>query len=314
MNFSCINGRSLGHVVGWALLVSLLGATARSEEVLLRWKFAPGETLRYTFPQTTTTAARVGGRDLKTSTVSRGDVSLLVLKHGPSEEADIRLSLERMRIDITAPQLGVFHYDSAGRQRTTGYLENVVAGYDALAKRSFRAVIDGRGELLRVSLPEKELQDLKAEKLPLDNLLTPKGLSQFLGLNWPRLPGKAVAVGDTWEEREEVVNLALGKVQATRTYTFVGPANRAGKQLDKIAFTLELAAQAQEQPGGVNFKVVRQQSAGEAYFDRAAGRFVEGKSKMELTLLTDTGREQFEQQVVTEGAFVLVEAKQAGEK
>ena len=60
--------------------------------------------------------------------------------------------------------------------------------------------------------------------------------------------------------------------------------------------------------------MLRQQSAGEAYFDRAAGRFVEGKSKMELTLLTDTGSQQFEQQLVTEGAFVLLDAKQAGEK
>ncbi|MFO0896935.1 MAG: hypothetical protein U0836_05825 [Pirellulales bacterium] len=314
MNFSRFDPRSLGGLFGWALLVSVLGATARSEDVLLQWQFQKGEMLHYTFPQTTTTSAHVGGQNLETKTDSRADVSLLVKSVDPEGNADARLSLERMRIDIKAPQLGVFHYDSAGRQRTTGYMENVIAGYDALAKRSFHAVIDGRGDLLSVSLPEKEVQDLAADKLPLDNLLTPKGLSQFLGLNWPRLPAKAVAVGHTWEERAEVVNLALGKVQSTRTYKFDGPVDRAGKQLEKISYTVELAAEDQQQRGGVSFKVLRQQSVGEAYFDRAAGRFVEGKSKMELTLLTDTGSQQFEQQVVTEGAFVLLDAKQAGEK
>jgi hypothetical protein len=193
-------------------------------------------------------------------------------------------------------------------------MENVTAGYDALARRSFHVVVDGRGDLLSVRLPEKEVQELTAEKVSLDVLLTPKGLSQFLGINWPRLPVKAVAPGDTWEEREEVVNVALGKVQATRTYSFDGPVDRDGKQLDKISFTLELAAQPQPPQAGVSFKVLRQKGRGEAYFDRTAGRFVEGKLKMELTLDTNTGRQQFEQQVVTEGAFVLVEAKQPGGK
>lgn len=314
MNFCRFDLRTFGPLFGWAVLASLLTTTARSEDVLLRWKFQKGETLLYTFPQTTTTAAHVGGKDLKTKTDSRGEVSLLVVKPLKDESADARLTLERMRIDITAPQLGAFHYDSASRRRTTGYMENVIAGYDALAKRSFRVVIDGRGDLLQVALPEQEVQDLRAEKLPLDTLLTPKGLSQFLGLNWPRLPAKAVVVGDTWEEREEVANVALGKVQSTRTYRFDGPVDRAGKQLDKISYTVELAAEAPQQQGGVTFKVLRQESAGEAYFDRAAGRYVEGKSKMELTLLTDTGSDQFEQQVVTEGAFVLEKARQFGEK
>ncbi len=288
---------------------ALATPSAQAGDALLRWKFEPGLELQYAFPHSTTTEARVGGRDLKTETVSRGEVRLTVIKLDGPDRADVRLSLERMRIDIKAPTLGVFHYDSAGRQRTKGYMDNVIAGYDALARRSFHAILDRRGELLAVSIPEQERQALAAEKLALDSILTPRGLSQLLGLSWPQLPEQALTVGDHWELNEKFVNPALGDVQAKRAFTYDGPTERNGKTLDKISVALVLAADTKTQQGNLTFKLKAQQSEGALYFDRAAGRFVEGQSRLQLTLDTNTGDEQFDQTLITTSGFVLLDSK-----
>jgi hypothetical protein len=287
---------------------------AEPTPVSLGWKFEPGLELQYAFPQTTTTEARVDGKDLKTETVSRGEVSLKVVELEGDDRANVQLTLERMRIDIRAPQLGAFHYDSAGRQRTKGYMENVIAGYDALAKRPFDAVIDGRGELQAVTLAEEYRQRAVEGKTPIDTIATPRGLTQFLGLSWPVLPAEPVARGATWEVQEEVVNMALGKVQSKRTYKFEGPVNHGGKRLDKFTCALELAPDATTQKGNLTYKLLRQNNEGAMYFDRAAGRFVEGQSKLELVLDTNTGSHRFEQKVTTSSGFVLTGAKKPGDK
>jgi hypothetical protein len=307
----------------WALAWSLTAATlacatvalsAEPAPVSLEWKFEPGLELQYAFPQTTTTEARVGGKDLKTETVSRSEVSLKVVKLDGDDLASGQLTLERMRIEIKAPEVGAFYYDSAGRQRTKGYLENVIAGYDALAKRPFDIVIDRRGELQSVTLAEEYRQRAIEGKAPINTIATPRGLTQFLGLNWPVLPAEPIARGATWEVQEEVANMALGKVQSKRTYKFEGPVNHGGKRLDKFTCTLELAADTKTQRGNLTYKLLRQSNEAAMYFDRAAGRFVEGQSKLQLVLDTNTGSQQFEQTLTTTSGFVLTGAKQPGEK
>jgi hypothetical protein len=139
-------------------------------------------------------------------------------------------------------------------------------------------------------------------------------VTQLLGLSWPQLPPQALTVGDTWELQDEVVNPALGKVQAKRIYTYEGPTDRNGKTLDKISVGLEIAAGAATQQGSLTFKLVGQDNQGALYFDRQAGRFVEGQTKMQLTLDTDTGSQQFQQTLISTSGFVLLEAKAPGGK
>jgi len=306
-------------MLAWLMLAAVLsrGTLAMGAEpapVSLAWKFEPGLELMYAFPQTTTTDAHVDSQDLKTETVSRSEVSLKVVTLDGDERANIQLTLERMKIENRASQRAPYYYDSAGRQRTKDILKNVSAGYDALVKRPFEAVIDRRGELQAVTFAEEYRQRAIEGKAPIDTIATPRGLTQFLGLNWPVLPAEPVARGATWEVQEEVVNMALGKVQAKRTYTFEGPVNHGGKRLDKFTCALELTVADKVQKGALTYKLLRQNNEGAMYFDRAAGRFVEGQSKLELVLDTNTGSHRFEQTVTTTSGFVLTGAKKPGDK
>jgi hypothetical protein len=103
-------------------------------------------------------------------------------------------------------------------------------------------------------------------------------------------------------------------VQSKRIYKFEGPVNHGGKRLDKFTCALELAADTTTQKGNLTYKLLRQSNEAAMYFDRAAGRFVEGQSKLQLVLDTDTGGKKFEQTLTTNSGFVLTEAKQPGDK
>ena len=103
-------------------------------------------------------------------------------------------------------------------------------------------------------------------------------------------PGKAVTKGDTWEQNSQLDAMGLGTLLTRKTFTDLGPATVAGKEVRQVGIKGVLKfAPAKAAAGGVlpftveKLDLKKQQYTGTLSFDAAAGRPV----RIETRLFTD---------------------------
>ena len=107
----------------WGLLGLLVLAGpggAAVEAATLRWKFKPGETLRYSMDQKTVTTAKFpGGQELKNMLMQTLELSWAVKEVRDDGTAELVQTIERV-VDKADGPIGKFEYDSKSGQEPQG--------------------------------------------------------------------------------------------------------------------------------------------------------------------------------------------------
>ena len=156
IRYSAMRRGLLGLVV-----LTVTAGPANVGAATLRWKFKPGETLRYAMEQKTVTTLKVPGQQLETTLTQTIDLSWAVKDVAADGTADVSWTIDRMRTRIESA-IGAFAYDSKDEKVPEGPVAAaLVPTLKVLVGAQFPFKINPQGELSDVKVPEKVAQVLR---------------------------------------------------------------------------------------------------------------------------------------------------------
>lgn len=221
------------------------------EKYTLRYKFQPGETLRWTVEHRKRVQASLGGATQTTDSVSRSTKCWRVLEVDPQGNAVFEGSVEdiEMRQEMTGQKPVSY---SSKRDKTPP------AGYEEAARRVGKP-------LTRIKM------DARGETLQRTALLNEPAPPEKPQLTIP-LPERAVAVGDSWQDRHTLAlrleNGATKSILTQQVFTL--------KSVKTGVATIEIANQVLTpiHSPELEAKLIERYARGTARFDIDAGHIL----------------------------------------
>jgi hypothetical protein len=296
----------------WSLVVLLVlaGSGGRTlEAASLRWKFKPGETLRYAMDQKTVTTAKFpGGQELKNTLSQTIALRWDVKSVSPDGTADLVQTIEQV-VDRADGPLGKYEYDSkVGKEPEGPIAASRVPLFKALIGAPIAFKISAQGEPSEVKVPEKLTQSLKEAgpaAAAAGQLFSEEGLKSLILQTTLIVPRDDLAPGKTWSRQTKEAMPGVGTMSLDTTFTYQGPDPKTGLEIIAQLTKVDL----QPPPDAKdNFplKVKSQDSKGVVHFDSAAGHFIDSQSKEKIEISAMVNNMEIIQLTETETARKLV--------
>jgi hypothetical protein len=303
-------------VLAAAVLVATSGAAQAQK--LLRWKFTPGETLRFTHELEQSQNFKVGDTPVATKVTTTMTMTQKIDAVDSQGVASVTQTIDRLQMKM-APPPGTtegLDYDSDPPKPAEGIIAaSVTPLFDALVKKPFAMKIDPRGQVTDMKLPAGLVEALgKAGIGAMQGMFSEDALKQMTGLGLT-LAEKPVAKDDTWSRDASVAMPMLGAMKTTTKYRYDGTETRDGKELDKIACTMQMdIVPPKDQPAAVQAKIGDQKTEGTIYFDNQAGRLVECKMTSKITMTVDVAGQHLDIQTTLDQTLRLSPPEKTAEK
>ncbi|HMF36918.1 MAG TPA: DUF6263 family protein [Isosphaeraceae bacterium] len=319
-------GAMLFRIVLSALAATLGVAAAKATHgaETLRWKFKPGETLRYTMVQQTTqemkgaeveklqqelqnqTGRRKAmGQDFKTSLNQTVDLHWSVKNVASDGVAELSQTIDRVRIKVEGPG-NSFEFDSqAGKDPEGPIASQLTPMLKGLVGAEFTFKMNGRGELSEIKVPRKLLDSLRQAGPPANagGMFSEEGMKNMISQSSLTLAEGPLEKGESWTQQAKVPVPPLGTMVLDKTYTFDGPSSKEAG-LDLILLdtnvTLEPAADSD-----IAVKITSQKGTGEFAFDPQAGRVVSSRVNDKLQMSLSVKGQELEQSTDTVTSMTL---------
>jgi hypothetical protein len=188
----------------------------------------------------------------------------------------------KMNIDIGGNKIS---YDSTAKNPKNPMTDF----FDQLQKQELEFHITPKLEVKEVKGREEFIKSL-GETNPqmmslLKQILSQDALTKMAEPTWWALPDHAVTKGQTWTKSSDLNLGPIGKYHTVFTFTYDGPE----KNLEKVGIKADLTytAPSEKEGAGLPFtikeaKLSSKSATGEAFFDRAKGRFESSKMDMKL--------------------------------
>jgi hypothetical protein len=267
------------------LLVLAISAATEAQAVTLRWKFKPGETLRYTMDQKSVTTAKLpGGQEIKTTLAQTIEMTWAVKSVDESGKAELTQTINRIRDQVDAP-VGSYTFDSKEPKEPEGLIAAArVPLFKALLDAPIAFTMSPQGEPADIRMPDKvaqTLRDLGPAASGAGALFSEEGIREMITQASLIVPKDDLTEGKTWNRQTKNVVPPIGTVIIDSTYRYDGPASGAAADAARIALTTkveiqppaEAAAGANPSAGGL--KIRSQKSQGTYTFDSGAGHLVD---------------------------------------
>ena len=284
-----------------ALAAALLvagGSTAQAQKVL-RWKFTPGQTLRYVMNQEQSQKIKAGTTPITMTMTMTMNMTQKIESVDARGVASVTQTIDRIQMKMTSPQGIGLDYDSASGKPPEGLAKLMAPMFDAMVKKPFTMKMDPQGKVSDMKLPQGFVESVnKISGNPMGGLFTEEGMQQMTGQGMAVLPEKPVSAGDTWTQQAGMAMPMLGRISVKNTYRYEGTEKRDGKELEKIANTLKMDISPQkDKPQPFEIKMTDQKMQGTTYFDNEAGRLVETKTGGTMKMTISVGGQQIEQDI-----------------
>jgi len=251
----------------------------------LRWKFNPGETLRYTMVQERIQVTKPMAPELKTNQELKTSLNQTVtvnlhwsVKSVSSDGlAELSQTIDRVRTKVEAPGSS-FEFDSdSGKVPEGPIADQLVPLLKAIVAAEFTFKMNGRGELSDIKVPQKLLDALRqaGPAATAGGMFSDEGLKNLISQSSLTLPEASLDRGKTWTQQTKVPVPMLGTMVMDKTYTFEGPDSKDAGLLQILLdnkVTLEPAADS-----NVAVKITSQEGKGQFSFDAQAGRVVSSR-------------------------------------
>lgn len=263
-----------------ALAVWLLGAGADAST--LRWKFKPGEVLRYESNQTTVSKGKdPSGQEVGQTLTLTMDLTWNVKEVDSRGFATLTQTIDRIRTTATMPY-GKFSIDSKENSDAAG-----LAGplFKMLIGAEFTFKMNPQGELSDIKLSDKLLANLRGDNEPAgaQGQFSEAGLKNMLTQMGVVLPQDEVNTGKTWNRKLAIPAGPNGQTrEIEQTYTLKG-SEASDKPFDAIDMATKFVPIAADPNIPVTIKT--QEATGRFLFDNVNGRIDSSKvtEKVELT-------------------------------
>jgi hypothetical protein len=272
----------------------------------LRWKFKPGEILRYTMVEEVRQERKAMGQEIKTSLHQTKDLHWSVKNVASDGVTDLSLTIDRIRMKFEAPG-NSFEFDSqAGKDPEGPIASQMTPMLKALVGAEFTFKMNGRGELSEIKVPQKLLDALR-QPGPAANAggMDPEeGMKNLISQSSLTLAEGPLEKGKSWTQQAKVPS-PIGTMVMDKTYTLDGPSPKGAGLLQvsvDTKLTLEPAADS-----NVAVKIGSQKATGEFEFDPQAGRVVSSRVNEKLQMSLSVMGQQLEQSTDTVTSMTLAD-------
>jgi hypothetical protein len=271
----------------------------------LRWKFKPGETLRYTMVQETTQGMKAMGQEFKTNLNQTVNLHWSVKSVSSDGVAELGQTIDRVRTKVDGPG-AAFEFDSQAEKVPEGPIAAMLAPLlKSLVNAEFNFKMNARGELSDVRIPAKLLDSLKnaGPNAAAGGMFSEEGLKNLISQSSLALPEEALEPGKNWNNQSRVTLPMIGTMIMDKTYTFRGPAKS-----DAGLFQIDLTTKVSLEPAAdsnVVVKISSQKGSGEFSFDPKAGRVVASKVNDQLQMSLQFQGQNLEQTTNTVTTMTL---------
>lgn len=265
------------------LVLGLLGAApAGAAGTTLRWRFKPGEVLRYESAQVTETKVKdPGGAEVGTTLTLTMDLTWTVKEVDPQGVAAITQTIDRIRTSAKFPN-GQFAFDSRNGGDAAGPAGPL---FRMLVGAEFSFKMNPQGELSDIKLADKLLATLKGDDQPAgaQGQFSEAGLKNMLVQMGAVLPAREISPGDTWGRKLDIPAGPNGETRSIEQSYTLGKPEAGAKPREAIDMTTKFAPPAADPNVPVTIK--SQEATGRFLFDAAAGRIDSSKvvERVDLT-------------------------------
>jgi hypothetical protein len=289
----------LALLAALSLMDGPTGSPTASAQESLRWKFAPGETLKYTMEQQTSQLIKAQGpqgQEFKTSLAQTIDLhwNVMGISNGV---ADMSQTIDRIRARMEGPGQ-VFEFDSIAEKAPEGPVAaTLVPMLKGLVGQEFSFKMDTRGRLSDIKLPQKLLESVR-QAGPAGSGMAESMFSEESMRNLSlSLPEQAVSKGASWKQQSKVPMPMLGTVTLDKTYTYAGVDEKdPGRSRITLETKIGLEPAADS---NLTVKIKSQQEEGEFSFDTKAGRVVASRVNDKVQMVVSANGHDIEQSTDT---------------
>jgi hypothetical protein len=270
-------------VSAWWVAGPAAGAAAAE---VLRWKFQPGETLRFSIEQKSSMTAKATGTERKSTQTQTVEMSWKIQAVEASGEAEITQRMDRIRLRAEMPPLMPLDFDSAANKPDPPGFEPITRQVKALVGAEFSFKLKPNGEITDVKLSPETLKRLRetapagspdaefSEKAVKENLL--------VQLSPPTLPDGPIEPGQTWSPKPTRMPLPFATLVLEKTFTYQGPDPKS-PNLMLVGIDTSVKIEPVE---GVDIKATirKQEGKGTMTFDGQAGRLANVRLSQKIDL------------------------------
>lgn len=197
-------------------------------------EYIQGKVIRSEIEMNIDQTLTIAGMDVET-----GNEMFLVIEETVNESSSDKVVLsgetKTLQTNISLPGGQSVSFDSGNpdAEIPAGPLADVLKFMKALAQTDWKTTLDEGGYVVSQEYPDDFLNSVP-EMLKSEVTGEQRKADQKKMID--RLPGKKVAVGETWERNEEA-NLGSGqKFHLVQTFTYAGPVEKDGKSFEKITY------------------------------------------------------------------------------
>jgi hypothetical protein len=292
--------RSSRQLVPLACVITALVCQTASAQAPWRWKFTAGETLQYDFQQQTQMDEKGAGKPTSANIKMTMRLTWKVDKVDNQGNAMLTQTIDRLSATMQVEKLDPISYDSASSSPLTGSAKEIGESVKPMLGAPFTVQMNARGQVTSVE-PSAAIREA-FEKTKASQLLSADGVLRQASFV---VPEQAVAAGATWEVVQETP-LSLGPIEQTTRYTYVGPAERNGKTIEKVDSDTQLKLQSSKNASS-NAVIKESEQRGSIWFDAMAGRLVASELKQRLVTERPYREMVIRVQSVTTSTSTLVE-------
>ena len=298
-----------------AAALAVFGGGAAPGGKVLRWRFTPGETIRYATTQRATHRVAASENSPATEFASSRsiDLSWKVEAVDAQGVASLIERIDRLRMKSESPRGEVTEFDSASEKDPPTMSQAAAATMRAAVARTLLVKMNSQGAVLeRKALPAARGEADKDKSPGKDRSSPSPAQEPPAPMLWRiALPEGPVAPGKTWTEAAATTSPLMGPVTLESRFRYEGSETRDGRTLEKITFSTRMKPRKEQAPKP--FQVSQQESEGAYYFDNAAGRMVEMTTKTKLKMsVSESGKKTLEQSNEIEQRFELKPAEAGG--
>ncbi len=272
--------RPLSAALGLVVALAASAAVA-NDGVELKYKFVKGDKMVLRAKSEVKQTQTIMGQTID-NTIESEAISTVTVED-VDEKGNFHLGLkgERLKVKMNVGPLGEYVFDSQSSERDKS---SVLGGaltplYERLGGITFQATIKPDGEVVDVKGYVDQIRDL-LEGNPLTAQFANGGTDEAakLGLEqqFPRIGGKAVKPGDTWDRPYDLELPKIGKVKGKSMYRYVGPDQVGDKETAKIEVTSDGSIDINLEMMGVKVTGTLNVTSGNStiQFDPVAGRIL----------------------------------------
>jgi len=276
-------------VVSFAVVASFITSLVMPSSVsgqTLRWELKADESLKYQIKEEVIQTTKVADRDVKSNRTQTIDLTWKVTGMTPQGDAQVTVTIDRVRVSIVQPPFQNFDYDTsnAKAELPPEPFGSIARQLKAMAQTEYSFTLSPSGSVQNFKIPADSLKRLK-EGLPEEGGLregfTEEAMVEMLKqTSPPSFPDEELKPGKTWSSKPTRIESPLGVLTAEKTYSYQGP---DAKNPELILVDTETKVSLEpNNTGDFTAKIRSQQGKGKLAFDLALGRIV--STSMDQTL------------------------------